>query len=125
VALGATAFTAGRLWPAADPDRHWVARNGDDWRALAPAAQMAYTEGFLAGAAFGQAAEHAADSAGLTGAIAQLRHDGGFRLPYGANVYLSRMNDYYWWKNHRPLPTWYAFWEVNTSLIGPMNDSAR
>ena len=40
-------------------------------------------------------------------------------LSYGANVYVSRLNDYYWWENHRPLPIWYAFWEVNTSLIRP------
>jgi hypothetical protein len=125
VALGATAFLAGRHWPGPDPDRHWVARNGDDWRALGPAAQTAYAEGFLAGSAFGQAAQHAADSAGLTEAIAQLRRGGRFRLPYGANVYVSRINDYYWWENHRPLPLWYGFWEVNSSLISPTNDSAR
>ncbi|MGH7499275.1 MAG: hypothetical protein ACREL3_10545 [Gemmatimonadales bacterium] len=125
VALGATGFLAGRAWTGPDPDRHWSARNGDDWRALGPTEQTAYTEGFLAGAALGQAGEHAADSAGLTQEIARMRHDGRFRLPFGANVYLSRINDYYWWENHRPFPLWYAFWEVNSSLTGPMNDSAR
>ncbi|HEY8256112.1 MAG TPA: hypothetical protein VIG08_00485 [Gemmatimonadales bacterium] len=125
VALGAVSFAAGRAWTEAGPDGHWVTRNGDDWRALSPAAQTAYTEGFLAGSAFGQAAAAAKDSAGLTQALAQLRHDGRFRLPYGANVYVSRINDYYWWENHRPLPLWYAFWEVNTSLTGPMTDSTR
>ena len=44
---------------------------------------------------------------------------GGFRFPYGANVYASRISDYYWWHNQRPLPTWYAFWEVNAILLRP------
>jgi hypothetical protein len=123
VALGATGFLVGRA--SVNPDTHWVNRNGDDWRALSPAAQTAYTEGFLAGSALGQAAAGASDSAGLTQEIARLRRDGRFRLPYGANVYISRINDYYWWENHRPLPLWYAFWEVNTSLTGQMNDSTR
>ena len=123
--LGATGFLAGRASVGRDPDAHWVARNGDDWRALSPAAQTAYAEGFLAGAALGQAATGASDSAGLTQEIGRLRRDGRFRLPYGANVYISRINDYYWWENHRPLPLWYAFWEVNSLLTGPMNDSTR
>jgi hypothetical protein len=92
---------------------------------MGPAAQTAYAEGFLAGAAFGQAAAGAGDSAGLAQELTKLRRDGRFRLPYGANVYISRINDYYWWENHRPLPLWYAFWEVNSSLTGPMNDSTR
>jgi hypothetical protein len=125
LAVGATGFLAGRVTDRADPERHWSALNGEDWRALSPAAQQAYADGFLAGSAFGQAAEHASDSAGLTQAVAQLRHDGHFRLPYGANVYTSRVNDFYWWENHRPFPLWYAFWEVNSSLTGPMNDSTR
>ena len=67
----------------------------------------------------------ASDSAGLRDTMAVLHRSGRFRFPYGANVYVARINDYYWWENHRPLPTWYAFWEVNTSLIGPTTDSAR
>jgi hypothetical protein len=124
VALGAASFAAGRAWSDPDPGSHWVMRNGEDWRSLTPAAQTAYAEGFLAGSALGQAAAAAKDSAGLTQVMAQLRRDGRFRLPYGANIYISRINDYYWWENHRPLPLWYAFWEVNTSLTGP-SDSTR
>lgn len=125
LALGAAGLLAGSGWAGPGPDTHWLARNGDDWRALSPAAQTAYAEGFLAGAALGQASAAAGDSAGLTQAMEKLRQDGRFRFPYGANVYLSRVNDYYWWENHRPLPLWYAFWEVNSSLTGPMNDSTR
>ncbi len=135
VALGAAGFVAGRAWSAQEPDRHWIARSGADWKRMGHEAQTAYVEGFLAGAAFGQAAEQtcsrqalrtqqegcvwAGDSAGLTQAVGELRRTGGFRFPYGVNVYASRISDYYWWENHRPLPLWYAFWEVNATLTVP------
>jgi hypothetical protein len=120
VALG---FVLGH---AQQPDRHWLHRTGDDWVRLSPAAKAAYIEGFLAGSAFAQdAAGHdttAAPSdsgAGVARAAArleQLRRTGGLRFPYGANVYMARIDDYYWWANHRPMPTWFALWEVNTDL---------
>jgi hypothetical protein len=119
LALGAAVVFSDRGRPIQEPDRHWVARNGADWRRMGDQAQTAYVEGFLAGAAFGQAAAQASDSAGLTKAMARLRRDGEFRFPYGSNVYASRLSDYYWWENHRSLPTWYAFWEVNALLTGP------
>jgi hypothetical protein len=124
-------------------------RTGTDWRALAPNAQMAYADGFLAGAGFAQAAatrcpapcagdarpaapggsadtgSAGPDSTALRQAMAALSRNGRFRFPYGANVYVARVNDYYWWENHRPLPIWYAFWEVNASLIGPTSEPAR
>ena len=88
---------------------------------------MAYAEDFWPARAFAQAAAPtAADSAGSAGTtMAALHRTGRFRFPYAANVYVSRINDYYWWENHRPLPTWYAFWEVNTSLISPTTEPAR
>jgi hypothetical protein len=119
LALGAAGFVAGSAWPVQEPERHWLARNGVDWRRLGHDAQTAYVEGFLAGAALGQAAGVATDSAGLTEAVARLRRGGELRFPYGSNVYASRISDFYWWENHRPLPTWYAFWEVNALLTGP------
>ena len=132
-ALGAVGFLAGRASAGPVPDRHWSERNGEDWRALGPSEQVAYTEGFLAGAAFGQAAqltcpercEIGTDSAGLQQTMATFRRNASFRLPFGANVYVSRVNDYYWWEDHRPFPLWYGFWEVNSALTGPMNDSTR
>jgi hypothetical protein len=124
-ALGAAGFLAGRVSAGPGPDRHWSALNGEDWRALGPEAQVAYADGFLAGAGFGQAIGSAADSVGLSEAMASLHRTGRFRFPYGANVYVTRLNDYYWWENHRPLPTWYAFWEVNTSLTSPTNEPPR
>jgi hypothetical protein len=124
-ALVAGGFLAGRASAGRNPDRHWSERDGEDWRALGPDAKTAYADGFLAGAGFAQAAAAAPDSAGLRQAMATLHRSGRFRFPYGANVYVTRINDYYWWENHRPLPTWYAFWEVNTSLIGPTTEPAR
>ena len=124
-ALGAAGFLAGRALPQPDPDQHWLGRTGVDWKAMGPDARTAYAEGFLAGSALAQAAGHGSDSAGLSEALARLRRGGGFRFPYGANVYTSRINDYYWWENHLPLPTWYAFWEVNATLMRSSADSAR
>ena len=124
-ALGAAGFLVGRVSAGPGPDRHWSARNGEDWRALGPEARVAYADGFLAGAGFTQAAASAADSTALREAMTTLTRTGRFRFPYGANVYVTRLNDYYWWENHRPLPTWYAFWEVNTSLTGQTTDTAR
>jgi hypothetical protein len=118
-ALAAAAFFAGRAWPIQEPDRHWMARDGADWRRMGEQEQSAYVDGFLAGAALGQAAPGAADSAELTEAMARLRRSDELRFPYGSNVYASRISDFYWWENHRSLPTWYAFWEVNAILTRP------
>ena len=130
-ALAAAGFLAGRASAGLGPDRHWSAWDGNDWRSLGPEARTAYTDGFLTGAGFAQAAgggtggSVAVDSAGLRDTMVALHRSGRFRFPYGANVYVTRINDYYWWENHRPLPTWYAFWEVNTSLTGPTIEPAR
>ncbi len=125
LALGAAGFLVGHAWPRQQPDGHWIARNGVDWRGMGNEARTAYVEGFLAGSALGQAAEQASDSTGLHETIARLRRTGGFGFPFGPNVYASRISDYYWWENHRSLPTWYAFWEVNAILTAPTRDSAR
>jgi hypothetical protein len=88
-----------------------------------PAARLAYVEGFLAGAALSQAAAGAQDTAAVRTTLERLKETGQLRFPFGANVYDSRVSDYYWWKNHLPLPTWYAFLEVNTTLGRPISDS--
>jgi hypothetical protein len=108
-----------------EPDRRWLGVNGSDWRRMQPDARRAYVEGFLAGAALSQAAAGARDSAAVRTGLEELGRTGQFRFPFGANVYASRLSDYYWWKNHLPLPTWYAFLEVNTALGRPISDSLR
>jgi hypothetical protein len=110
-------------WPSQEPERHWLAVNGNDWKRMGPDARLAYVEGFLAGAALSQAAGGARDSGGVRTELEQLGRSGRFRFPFAANVYASRMSDYYWWKDHLPLPTWYAFLEVNTTLGRPISDS--
>ena len=111
------------VWSGQESERHWLGVNGNDWQRMGPDARLAYVEGFLAGAAVSQAAARARDSAAVRAGLEQLREHGRLRFPYGANVYASRISDYYWWKNHLPLPTWYAFLEVNTTLGRPISDS--
>jgi len=122
VALLAGVLT-GTAWSGQDPQRHWLGVNGADWRGMKPETRRAYVEGFLAGAALGQAAAGARDSAQVRRAIETLSRDDGLRFPFGANVYSSRISDFYWWKNHVPLPTWHAFLEVNTALGRPITDT--
>jgi hypothetical protein len=123
MALLVAGVLTGAAWARQDPHRHWLGVNGADWRVMKPDARLAYVEGFLAGAALGQAAAGARDSTQVRTAIEKLSRDGGLRFPYGANVYSSRISDFYWWKNHVPLPTWHAFLEVNTALGRPITDT--
>jgi len=118
---GGSITASSRIWQRPRPD--WLNLNGDDWRRMEPNAQLAYVEGFLAGAAVGQAAERARDTAAVTTELRKLRRSGGLLFPFGANVYASRVSDYYWWKDHLPLPTWSAFLEVNTTLGRHISDS--
>jgi hypothetical protein len=104
----------------------WLRLNGTDWQRMEPNARQAYVEGFLAGAALSQAATGARDTAAVRAALEQLSGSKAFYFPFGSNVYASRVSDFYWWKNHLPLPTWYAFLEVNTTLGRPiLSDSLR
>ncbi len=120
------AALTGIPWFQQRPSSDWLRLNGDDWRRMEPNARLAYVEGFLAGAAVSQAAVGARDTAGVRAALEQLSSSRRFRFPFGTNVYASRVSDFYWWKNHLPLPTWYAFLEVNTTLGRPISaDSLR
>jgi hypothetical protein len=104
-------------------DPGWLNIDGNDWQRMDPHTRMAYVDGFLAGAALAQAASGARDTSGVKLALEDLKQSGRLRFPFGSNVYVSRLSDYYWWKNHRPLPTWYAFMEVNTALGRRISDS--
>ena len=101
----------------------WLKVDGNAWQRMSPDARLAYVDGFLAGAALGQAAHGALDTAQVAVALDKLKRSGRLRFPFGSNVYASRVSDYYWWKNHLPLPTWYAFLEVNTTLGRRISDS--
>src|SRR5919107_1181313 len=105
-----------------EPGPDWLNVNGEDWRRMEPDARMAYVEGFLAGAALGQAAGRTSDTSAVKSVLEELKRSGRLRFPFGANVYASRVSDYYWWTNHLPLPIWYAFLEVNTTLGSRLSD---
>jgi hypothetical protein len=120
--IGGVLGGSDRTLQGTGPD--WLAVDGDDWRRMDPSARRAYVDGFLAGAALGQAANGVQDTSAVSEALEELRRSGQLRFPYGSNVYLSRVSDYYWWKNHLSLPTWYAFLEVNTTLGRRISDSA-
>ena len=122
LALLVAGVLTGTAWSRQAP-RPWLAVSGDDWRQMDPDVRLAYVEGFLAGAALSQAATGARDSTGVRVAIEKLSRTGGLRFPYGANVYSSRISDFYWWENHVPLPMWQAFLEVNTALGRPISDT--
>ena len=122
------AFVVGGVLTGANWNRQgsgpdWLRVDGNDWQRMNPDARLAYVEGFLAGAAVGQAANGVADSTALRTALEELQRTDRLRFPFGTNVYVSRVSDYYWWKNHLPLPTWYAFLEVNTTLGRRISDS--
>jgi hypothetical protein len=119
--LGAALSGVGWSWQERAPD--WLAVDGTDWQRMDPGVRLAYVEGFLAGAAVGQAAHGARDTTSVRVALEDLKRTGRLRFPFGSNVYASRVSDYYWWKNHLPLPTWYAFLEVNTTLGRRISDS--
>jgi hypothetical protein len=121
--LVAAGALAGAAWSRQASPRHWLGVNGADWRRMEPDVRLAYVEGFLAGAALGQAAAGARDSADVRRAMEKLSQEGRLRFAFGANVYSSRISDFYWWKNHVPLPTWHAFLEVNTALGRPIADT--
>lgn len=101
----------------AEPD--WLRFDGRGWDALGPDAKQAYLAGFLAGSATAEAlAAGARDSAGMVRALDSLSRK-GLRFPYSPNVYGARVEDFYWYVNQRPLPVWYALWEVNNRLHAP------
>ena len=109
--------------PSQESGPDWLKLTGEDWRRMEPDARLAYVDGFLAGAALGQAAGRASDTAAVREVLEDLRQSGRLRFPFSTNVYASRISDYYWWTNHLPLPTWYAFLEVNTTLGRRLSDS--
>ena len=123
VAFVVGAVLSGAGWGGQQSGPDWLTVDGHDWQRMDPAARLAYVDGFLAGAALGQASSGAQDTAQVAVALRELKRNGRLQFPYGSNVYLSRVSDYYWWKNHLPLPTWYAFLEVNTTLGRRISDS--
>jgi hypothetical protein len=97
---------------------HWSRIGYAEWQAYGAEARQAWVNGFLAGAAAGQSAESLyADSAAL--ARWMTARPAGLRFPYGANIYQTRLQDWYFWENHRGYPVWQGMWGVNNDLVHP------
>jgi hypothetical protein len=104
----AGSLTAGSGHQNPGPD--WLKLDGSRWQQMKPEARLAYVEGFLAGAAVGQAAHRSRDTVALRAELEALGRSGGLLFPFGANVYESRVNDYYWWKTTSPCPRGTLSW---------------
>jgi hypothetical protein len=112
----AVVVVAGLATQPAGQEPSWLKATGVEWGQMSPEARQAYTAGFLAGGALAQALDRGArDSLGIAQTLDSLGRV-GYRFPYGVNVYTARINDYYWWENHRSVPIWNAFQEVNNDL---------
>ena len=40
----------------------------------------------------------------------------GRRFPYGGNLYVARLQDWYYWENHHGAALWHGMWTVNEGL---------
>jgi hypothetical protein len=123
VAMGAVAFAAGRA-SARQRAPHPALLAGDYWASLAPAAKQGYLTGFIAGAAAEQvraqavAAGNAADSAAVSsGAVAALRAGRALHFRFAPPVYSAQVDDFYWWKNHAPVPVVDAMITINREML--------
>jgi hypothetical protein len=126
VAAAASAFLAGRLGArqGEQPAAHAAQRAGEYWGSLAPRERQAYLTGFLAGAAAEQAragaeaAGRAGDSAAVSsGAIAAMRAARQLHFRFAPPVYSAQVDDFYWWKNHAPVPIVDAMIHINREML--------
>ncbi len=117
VAVLVLGVVAGRYTAGQEQERGWAAYDGRDWRGLTPAEKRAYVVGFLAAGALADAGRAGAEGpAALGRVIDSLSRGGGLRFPFGHTVYVTQLDEYYWWENHRPTRLYLALWEVNRRL---------
>src|SRR3989442_348109 len=84
---------------------------------LPPAEKRAYVVGFLAAGALADARRAGAEGPAALGRVLDsLSRGGGLRFPFGHTVYVTQLDEYYWWENHRPTRLYLALWEVNRRL---------
>jgi hypothetical protein len=99
---------------AAQEPRTWATLDGRDWTRFAPRERQAYVAGFLAGAA--GAATGTRDTAVMRRVVDSLYRAGGLPFPFGHMVYATRLNEFYWWDNHIPIPLYLALSNINQQL---------
>jgi hypothetical protein len=98
----------------------WVALDGRDWSRFAPREKQAYIAGFLAGAAAG--AMSTPDTAVIRRTVDSLNRTGALRFPFGAMVYATQLDEFYWWENHLPIPMYLALSSINQRMRQPSQD---
>src|SRR3989442_1440999 len=117
VGLAVLGLAAGRYTAGQEQERGWAAYDGRDWRGVTPPEKRAYVMGVLAaGALAGAGRGGAGGPAGLGRVIDSLSRGGGLRFPFGHTVYVTQLDEYYWWENQRPTRLYLALWEVNRRL---------
>ena len=93
----------------------WSRVGWTEWQKWTPESRQAWTDGFLAGAVAGQAPDSVfVDSLRL--AQWMTGRPAGIRFPFGSNIYQARLQDWYFWENHRGAPLWHGVWTVNEEL---------
>jgi len=112
------AFAAGRATAGQD-ERRWYQYDGREWAGFGPHEKEAFVAGFLAGSAVADA-EHTPgrDSAAVHHLVDSLYRAGGLRYPFGHMVYVSQLDEFYWWENHVPVPLFAALRDLNGRLKG-------
>ncbi len=101
---GIGAFAGGMgAFAVGSASRDPVALNGHDWHGWSPDARESYLAGFLAGAAAHQAVRQrpTASAQRIAADAARLKRGGTLTFPYGANVYRSHLDDFYFYENRR------------------------
>jgi hypothetical protein len=93
----------------------WSRVGWNEWQKYTPESRQAWTDGFLAGAALGQAPDSVFSDSMRLAQWMTGRADGR-RFPFGSNIYLARLQDWYYWENHRGAPVWQGIISVNGGL---------
>ena len=118
LAVAAVAFAAGRI-TGSQEGRRWVQYDGREWTQFLPREKQTYVAGFLAGGALADAqAAGAADSTAVHQAVDSLVRSGRLRFPFGHMVYVTQLDEFYWWQNHLPVPLYAALRDIDGRLKG-------
>ena len=108
---------------ASQEPRRWVALDGRDWTQFSPKEKQAYVSGFLAGSAgAGGGASAAGDTALIRQTVDSLFRSGALQFPFGHMVYVTQLDEFYWWVNHVPVPLYLALWDINQRLRQQQHD---
>lgn len=98
-------------------DPHGIGYDGRDWTAMSEQAKRAYVAGFLAGAIAQQALDSRRGASGaVEAAVADITRTHRATFPFGASVYKTVLDDYYFYRNNLPVRIYRALIERNTEM---------